>query len=52
MQYIQSIYSYLICLANFETKRQAQVHAIFAKANRQYGELETPTYLRRRPRIT
>lgn len=52
MQRIQSIFNRLAGFTNFEAERLAQAHAIFAKADCQYGELETPAYLRRRPRIT
>jgi hypothetical protein len=52
MQRIQSIFSRLAGFANFDAERLAQANAIFAKADCRYGELETPTYLRRRPRIT
>ena len=52
MQRIQSIFNRLAGFAYFEAERLAQAHAIFAKADRQFGELETPAYLRRRPRIT
>ncbi len=48
MQRIQSIFNRLTGFATFETERLAQAHAIFAKADRQFGELETPAYLRRR----
>lgn len=51
MQRIQSIFNRLAGFVNFEAERLAQAHAIFAKADRQFGELETPAYLRRRPRV-
>ncbi len=51
MQRIQSIFNRLAGFAYFEAERLAQADSIFAKADCQYGELETPTYLRRRPRI-
>ena len=52
MHRIQSIFNRLAGFANFEAERLAQAHAIFANADRQYEEFETPAYLRRRPRIT
>jgi len=52
MQRIQSIFNRLAGFANFEAERLAQAHAIFAKADRQFGELETPAYQRRRVRVT
>ena len=52
MQRIQSIFNRLAGFAYFEAERLAQAHAIFAKADRQFEELETPAYLRRRPRLS
>jgi hypothetical protein len=52
MQRIQSIFNRLAGLANFEAGRLARAHAIFAEADRRFGELESPAYLRRRPRVT
>ena len=52
MHRIQSIFNRLIGFANFEAERLARAHAIFAAADRQFGELETPAYLRRQPRVT
>jgi len=51
MQHLQSLFSRFASIATFEADRLAQAHAIFADADRQYGELETPAYLRRRPRM-
>lgn len=51
MQRIQSIFNRLAGIAYFEADRLAQAHAIFAKADRRFGEFETPAYLRRRARV-
>ena len=51
MQRIQSLFSRLAGIANFEAERLALAHAIFAEADRRFGELETPAYLRRRPQV-
>lgn len=52
MQRIQSLFSRLAGLANLEAERLALAHAIFAEADRRFGELETPAYLRRQIRIS
>lgn len=52
MQRIQSIFNVLAGIVNFEADRLAQAHAIFCKVDRQFEDLDTPAYLRRRPRIT
>ena len=52
MQRIQSLFNHLAGFANFEAERLARAHAIFAEADRQFGEFETPAYLRRQVRVT
>ncbi|WP_153146446.1 hypothetical protein [Dechloromonas sp. H13] len=52
MQRIQSIFNRLAGFANFEAERLARAHSIFIDADRRFGELETPAYLRRKPRVT
>ena len=52
MQRIQSLFNRLAGFANFEAERLALAHAIFAETDRRFGDLETPAYLRRRPRVT
>ena len=52
MQRIQSIFNRLAGIASLEAERLARAHAIFAEADRRFGEFETPAYLRRQPRIT
>ena len=51
MQRIQPLFNRLAGFANFEAERLALAHAIFAETDRRFGELETPAYLRRRPRV-
>jgi hypothetical protein len=52
MQRIQSIFNRLAGIASLEAERLGRAHAIFAEADRRFGEFETPTYLRRRSRVT
>ena len=52
MQRIQSFFNRLAGIACFEAERLAKANAIFAKADCRYGDLETPAYLRRQPRLT
>lgn len=50
MQRIQSLFNRLAGVASFEAERLARAHAIFAEAERRFGELDSPAYLRRRAR--
>jgi hypothetical protein len=50
MQRIQSLFNRLAGIATFEAERLARAHAIFAEAERRFGELDSPAYLRRRAR--
>ena len=52
MQRIQSLFNRLAGVANFEAERLAVARAIFAEADRRFGDLETPAYLRRQARAT
>ena len=52
MHHLQSLFSRLAGIATLEADRLARARAIFADADRRFGELETPAYLRRRPRVT
>ena len=52
MQHIQSLFSRLVGIATFEADRVAQAHAIFADAERRFGEFDSPAYLRRKARIS
>lgn len=51
MKRIQSIFNRLVGIASLEADRLARAHAIFAEADRRFGEFETPTYLRRQIQI-
>ena len=51
IQHLQSLFSRLAGIATFEADRLARAHAIFADAERRFGYLETPAYLRRRTRV-
>ena len=51
MHHLQSLFSRLAGIATFEADRLARAHAIFADAERRFGEFETPTYLRRQIQI-
>ncbi len=51
MHHVQSIFSRLAGIATFEADRLARAHAIFADAERRFGEFDSPAYLRRRPRV-
>jgi len=52
MQRIQSLFSRLAGVANFEAARLALAHAIFVESDHRFRELETPAYLRRGARVT
>ena len=52
MQRIQSIFNRLAGIASLEAERLARAHAIFAEADRPFGEFETTAYLRPQPRVT
>ena len=47
---IQSIFKRLVGIGSLEADRLARAHAIFAEADRRFGEFETPAYLRRQHR--
>ena len=51
MQHIHSLFSRLASIASFETERLARAHAIFADADRRFGEFDSPAYLRRRAKF-
>ena len=51
MQHLQSLFSRLAGIATYEADRLAQAHAIFADADRRFGEFDSPAYLRRKARI-
>lgn len=51
MRHFQSLINFLTDIAQIEAKRLALAHAIFAEADRKFGDLETPAYLRRKPRM-
>lgn len=51
MQNLQSLFSRLVGIATFEADRLARAHAIFADAERRFGEFDSPTYLRRRAKL-
>jgi len=52
MQHIQSLFSRLAGIATFEADRLARAQAIFADAERRFGELDSPAYLRRKARVS
>ena len=47
MQHIQFLFRHLAGIASIEAKRLAQARAIFADADRRFGEFESPGYIRR-----
>jgi hypothetical protein len=51
LQRIQTIFNRLAGLANFEAEHLALAHTIFAEPNFRFDELESPAYLRRKPRV-
>jgi hypothetical protein len=51
MQRIQSLFNRLAGVASFEAERLARAHAIFADAERRFGQFDSPAYLRRRPKV-
>jgi hypothetical protein len=51
MHHLQSFFSRLAGIATFEADRLAQAHAIFADADRRFGELDSPAYLRRKSKV-
>jgi hypothetical protein len=51
MQRIQSLFNRLAGIATFEAERLAQARAIFADAERRFGEFDSPAYQRRRAKV-
>ena len=51
MQHLQSLFSRLAGIATLEADRLARAHAIFADADRRFGEFDRPAYLRRKARV-
>ena len=47
MQHIQFLFRRLAGIASIEAERLAQARAIFADAERRFGEFESPAYIRR-----
>lgn len=52
MQHLPSLFSRLAGIATFEADRLARTNAIFADAERRFGELYSPAYLRRKARVS
>jgi hypothetical protein len=51
MPHIQFFFSRLAGFATFEADRLAQTRAIFADAERRFGEFDSPAYLRRNAKV-
>ena len=47
MQHIQFLFSRLAGIASIEADRLARIRAIFADAERRFGEFDRPAYIRR-----